>query len=149
VSWLDYYCSCQLPGPIQMKKTLNKLWPALAESKLAVALLAGLFVAAVIFLSVPTQFAVRGTNGEPVLYELYDLRFRSHSRSRTCSALSSKLALLRGSSGDGGAGSPAPGEETSGHELPPLGELPCSPVEFIMHDTAHKCRYSFLPNSPF
>ncbi|CAD6249232.1 unnamed protein product [Miscanthus lutarioriparius] len=76
-----------------MKKTLDKLWPALAESRLAVALFAGLFVAAVIFLSVPTQFTVRGTN-----------------------------ALLRGSSGDDGAGSPAPGEETSGHALPPLGE---------------------------
>ncbi|XP_066328688.1 beta-1,2-xylosyltransferase XYXT1-like isoform X1 [Miscanthus floridulus] len=76
-----------------MKKTMNKLWPALAESKLAIALFAGLFVAAVTFLSVRTQFAVRGTN-----------------------------ALLRGSSGDGGAGLPAPGEETSDHARPPLGE---------------------------
>ncbi|CAD6249236.1 unnamed protein product [Miscanthus lutarioriparius] len=49
-----------------MKKTLDKLWPALAESRLAVALFAGLFVAAVIFLSVPTQFTVRGTNGEEI-----------------------------------------------------------------------------------
>lgn len=73
MSWLDYYCSCQLPVPVpvQMKKTLNKLWPALAESKLAIALFAGLFVAAVIFLSVPPQFAVRGTIGEPILVELY------------------------------------------------------------------------------
>jgi len=73
VSWLDYYCSCQLPVPVpvQMKKTMNKLWPALAESKLAIALFAGLFVAAVTFLSVPTQFAVRGTNGEPILYTNY------------------------------------------------------------------------------
>ena len=81
MSWLDYYCSCQLPVPVpvQMKKTMNKLWPALAESKLAIALFAGLFVAAVTFLSVPTQFAVRGTNGEPILYEYYvpSLRFRS------------------------------------------------------------------------
>lgn len=128
-------CSCQLPvpAPAQMKTTLSKLWPALAESKLAVAVFAGLFVATVAFLSVPPQFAVRGTNGEPILLriilistcQLPNLRFRFHSRSRTCFASSSKLALLRRSSGDGGAGSPPPpAEETAGHALPPtLGEL--------------------------
>jgi hypothetical protein len=54
-----------LPVPLQMKP-FNKLWPALMESKLAIALLAGLFVGAVVLFSVPPQFSVHGGNGEPL-----------------------------------------------------------------------------------
>ncbi|RLN07258.1 uncharacterized protein C2845_PM11G23830 [Panicum miliaceum] len=52
-----------LPLPLQMKP-FNKLWPELMESKLAIALFAGLFVGAVVLFSVPPQFPVRGANGE-------------------------------------------------------------------------------------
>jgi hypothetical protein len=59
--------SQMLPLPLQMK-AFNKLWPALAESKLATVLFAGLFVGAVILFSVPPQFPLDGANGEPPLY---------------------------------------------------------------------------------
>ncbi|OEL21253.1 hypothetical protein BAE44_0017731 [Dichanthelium oligosanthes] len=72
-------------------KAFSKLWPALTESKLAIALSAGLIVAAVVVFSVPPQLSVHVTN-----------------------------VLLRGSSGNGGAGSPA--EETSARAQPPLVE---------------------------
>jgi len=45
-------------------KPFNRLWLALMESKLAIALFAGLFVGAVVLLSVPPQFPVHGGNGE-------------------------------------------------------------------------------------
>ena len=45
-------------------KPYNRLWLALMESKLAIALFAGLFVGAVVLLFVPPQFLVHGDNGE-------------------------------------------------------------------------------------
>ncbi|CAL5019900.1 unnamed protein product [Urochloa decumbens] len=59
-------------------KAFNMSWQALTESKLAIVLFAGVFVGAVILVSVPPQFPVHGPN-----------------------------VLLRGSPGNEGAGSPA------------------------------------------
>lgn len=47
-------------------KAFTKLWPALAESKLAIGVFAGLFVGAVVLFSVPPQFPLHGANGEPL-----------------------------------------------------------------------------------
>ncbi|KAK8463309.1 hypothetical protein SEVIR_1G348900v4 [Setaria viridis] len=73
-------------------KAFTKLWPALAESKLAIGVFAGLFVGAVVLFSVPPQFPLHGAN-----------------------------VLLRGSPGNGGAGSRA--DETNGPAQPPLADM--------------------------
>ncbi|CAL4885641.1 unnamed protein product [Urochloa decumbens] len=80
-------------------KAFNRLWQALTESKLAIVLFAGVFVGAVILVSVPPQFPVHGAN-----------------------------VLFRGSPENGGAaGSPA--DETNGHAQPLLADVSAeSPV---------------------
>jgi hypothetical protein len=83
--------SQMLPLPLQMK-AFNKLWPALAESKLAIVLFAGLFVGAMILFSVPPLFPLDGANGEPPLYliaKLVTVMMRGlPSSSRPCFELS-------------------------------------------------------------
>lgn len=46
-------------------KAFANISPVLLESKLAIGLFAGFFVALVMFFSEPPQFAVRSPNGEP------------------------------------------------------------------------------------